>query len=169
MLVIARKIPHLGLFAFLILVASANTFAQGIDPHRLYEDRCAGCHDFHAGDFVHNSLVLSDGKIIGRKNSKELLAFLNAGHGKLSGQEIDAMVAHLENIQKSGRLFHDKCVICHDRAVVLARTKLIIKNGRLIGRYSDRDMEEFLTDHGRLEPDEVAKMLKVLNRQLKTR
>lgn len=148
--------------------SSAGALAQTIDPHQLYEQRCGGCHTPHAGDFVHESLIRSNGSIIGRKSGKELRAFLEAGHGKLSADEIEAMVAHLTSIQKSGRLFHKKCRICHERAVTLARRELILKDGNLIGRYSNRDMRQFLLGHGRLTADEVPTMVDVLKRQLKT-
>ena len=163
---IIRMMLSLSLFAFLTLITVANTSAQSIDPHRLYEERCARCHVPHAGDLVHNDLFQSGGKIIGRETSKELRALLDAGHGRLNGQEINVMVDHLVSILESGRIFHKKCKICHDQAVVLARSELIIRNGRLTGRYTGRDMEAFLTYHGRLEEDEVGKMLKVLRRQL---
>jgi cytochrome c5 len=166
--VVARKLIPIGLCVLHILAGIANVAAQTIDPHKLYEKRCARCHAPHAGDFVHESLVQSGDEVKGRKTSIELRRFLSKGHGKLSLKEIDAMVSHLIAIQKSGRLFHNKCRKCHDRAVVLARTKLIVKNGRLIGRYSNRKIDEFLTHHGRLTPDEVSKMVSVLKRQSDT-
>jgi len=146
----------------------AGAFAQTIDPHPLYEDRCGGCHVPHAGDFVRDNIVLSDGKLIGRKSGREPRAFLEAGHGKLTPDEIESIVILMTNIQQSGGLFQEKCIICHDRAMSLARSELIMKNGKLIGRYSKRDIEQFLSSHGRLRPDEVSKMVDVLKRQLTT-
>ncbi len=142
--------------------------AQTIDPHRLYEQRCGGCHTPHAGDFVRGTLVMSDGKLLGRRTGHEVRAFLEAGHGKLTPDEVESMVDHLMNIQRSGGLFEKKCIICHDRAVKLARSELVIKDGRLVGRYSKRDIEVFLASHGRLKADEVLKMVDVLKRQLAT-
>lgn len=143
--------------------------AQSIDPHKLYEQRCGSCHARHAGDFVHDALVQSEGSVIGRKSGQELRGFLEAGHGKLSPDEIASMVAHLTSIQRSGRLFHNKCIICHDRAVVFARRELIVRDGELTGRYTNRNIGEFLSGHGRLKSDEVPKMIDVLKRQLSTR
>lgn len=163
-----RTRTSLGIMVALIatLAGPCFAYAQGLDPHRLYEERCAKCHAPHAGDFVHDSLVHSGGKVIGRKTSKELRSFLSEGHGKLEPAEIDAIVKHLTSIQRSGRLFHNKCLICHDRAVALARSRLVIWNGRLRGRYSGRDVEHFLSSHGRLEKEEVTTMIQVLKRQL---
>ncbi len=143
--------------------------AQTIDPHLLYEQNCGGCHAPHAGDFVHDSLVRSNGHVQGRKSCQELRAFLQSGHGNLSIDEIGAMVRHLTDIQRSGRLFHDKCKICHGRAVVFARDELLLKDGKLTGRYSKRNIEQFLPGHGRLNADEVPGMIEVLKRHLNTR
>lgn len=156
-----------GMVALIAFLAGpCIAYAQSLDPHRLYEQRCAKCHAPHAGDFVHDSLVHSGGKVIGRKTSKELRSFLTKGHGKLEAVEIDAIVKHLQSIQKSGRLFHKKCLVCHDRAAELARAQLVISNDRLQGRYSGRDIEKFLSNHGRLEEEEVTTMIQVLKRQL---
>lgn len=150
----------------LLVVPAGSAFTQAIDPHELYEQQCGGCHTPHAGDFVHESLIKSEGRILGRKSGEELRAFLEAGHGKLSANEIDVMVAHLTAIQQSGRLFHRKCRICHERAKILARRELILKDGKLFGRYTDRNMATFLSNHGRLTPEEVSRMVEVLKRQL---
>ncbi len=48
-----------------ILAGSCIAYAQSLDPHRLYKERCAKCHTIHAGDFIHESLIRSGGKIIG--------------------------------------------------------------------------------------------------------
>ena len=139
---------------------------QTIDPHQLYEQKCAGCHVSHAGDFVRASLIESGEKILGRKSGRELDSFLEAGHGNLDREEIGVMISHLTAIQLSGGLFRDKCRTCHDKAVTFAREYLFVKDGVLTGRYSNRDIERFLSGHGRLNPDEVSKMVDVLMRQL---
>ena len=164
-----RTVARLLLALSLLVVPAGGAVAQAIDPHELYEQQCGGCHTPHAGDFVHESLVKSEGRVLGRESGEELRTFLKAGHGKLSAEEIDVMVDHLTAIQQSGRLFHRKCRICHERAVVLARRDLILRNGELFGRYTDRKMETFLSNHGRLTSDEVSEMVEVLKRQLETR
>ena len=72
------------------------------------------------------------------------------------------------DIELSGGLFEKKCRICHDRAVKLARTELTIKDGRLVGRYSKRDIATFLAGHGRLTADEVPLIVDMLKRQIAT-
>ncbi len=164
-----RPLRSLLALGVVTIVSSAGVSAQGIDPHELYEQRCADCHVAHAGMFAHKSLVASEAGVFGLNSGRELRSFLAAGHGKLSAKEIDAVTEHLQSILRSGRLFHDKCRICHDRAVILARRELIIKDGELFGRYSGRNITEFLMGHGRLKGAEVSKMVDVLKRQLKTR
>ncbi|KUO58465.1 MAG: hypothetical protein APF80_01540 [Alphaproteobacteria bacterium BRH_c36] len=157
-----------GWLALAITAASRDqqVLAQAPDPHQIFEQRCGGCHSPHAGDFARNYLVRSQGKMLTRKSSRELRGFLNSGHGKLSPVEIDVLVVHFENILNSGGLFQDKCRVCHDRAVELARHQLILREGTLTGRYTGRDIAEFLQNHGRLQQDEVERMIAVLKRQL---
>lgn len=165
------RLPSLLMIFGLVVLAHGNIIgasAQTKDPHMLYEQRCGGCHAEHAGDFVGDSLVNSNGDIYGRKSGQELQSFLESGHGSLTAFEIETMVRHLTNIQNSGQLFRTKCRICHDRAVILARRKLIVKDGVLIGRNTKRNIAHFLLGHGRLTPDEVSTMVDVLKRQLDT-
>ncbi len=150
----------------ILVIGTAVAYPQSIDPHQLYEQNCGGCHAPHAGEFVPDNLVHSDGNTVGRKSGVELRAFLEAGHGRLTQDEIMAIVAHLNSILKSGQLFREKCLICHDRAVKFARLQLTLKDGELVGRYSQRNIGQFLTSHGRLESDQVPQMVDVLKRQL---
>ena len=150
----------------LLMAGSPGLQAQDLDPHALYERSCARCHAPHAGDFAPKSLVRLGDRIVGREDGKELRAFLAAGHGRLAPGEVDALVAHLAFVLESGGLFRDKCLICHDRAVVLARRELVLRDGRLVGRYTGRDIAVFLENHGRLDGAEVATILRMLERQL---
>jgi hypothetical protein len=163
---LSRFTAAFSLLLGLTMAGSPALQAQDLDAHALYERSCARCHAPHAGDFVPQSLVRRGDRIVGRENGKELRAFLAAGHGRLAPDEVDAMVAHLAFILKSGGLFRDKCLICHDRAVVLARRELILRDGRLVGRYSGRDIAGFLETHGRLDGAEVTAILRMLERQL---
>lgn len=144
----------------------AGASAQSADLHALYERHCAGCHAPHAGDFVRDSLERRDGGLVGRRNGREIRAFLAAGHGHLDAGEAVAMAAHLAAIAKANGLFQDKCRICHDRAADFARRRLILRDGRLEGRYTGRQIKPFLSGHGRLEAREIETILEMLARQL---
>lgn len=91
---------------------------------------------------------------------------LTRGHGKLSPGEIDVMVAHLASIVGAGGLYREKCFICHRRAVVLARSELVLGNGTFFGRYSNRDIGAFLENHGRPNGPEIATVVGMLKAQL---
>lgn len=150
----------------LVLIGRPAAHAQTIDPHALYEQRCSGCHAPHAGEFAHDNLESVGGTIAGRRTGKDLRSLLARGHGKLSPTEIDAMVAHLTSIVEAGSLFREKCFICHGRAAVLARSELILRNGTLYGRYSGRNVEAFLENHGRLNGPQIATVVAMLTGQI---
>ncbi len=156
-------------FRFLALTCMVGTAqAQQIDPHSVYEKNCAGCHSAHAGAFVFESTDLINGALVGKRTGKPVSDYLAAGHGGLSDLETAALMEHMSSIRKSGRLFQQKCAMCHSNAKDLARATLILRDETLWGRYSGRDIAQFLTNHGRLKPDEVPKMVEVLTRQLVT-
>ncbi len=163
-----RSTVFSALTAILLAGVFAPASAQSVDPHALYEEKCAGCHLPHAGDFVHDSIVIENGVLAGRKSGAPVGAFLERGHGRLTAEEIGLLLDHFLRIGEWGRLYHDKCLICHDPASHMARSKLILRDGALWGRYTGRDIAAFLAGHGRLQPDEIAPMLDMLIWQLET-
>lgn len=158
------RILLLFLTALLVPLLAKPARAQSVDPHRLYEERCAGCHLPHAGDFVWQDLALMQGELTGQRSGRSVAAMLEAGHGRLTPQEAAILLAHFDTIRASGQLFRQKCRACHVSARDLARNSLILREGELTGRYTDRDIAAFLVGHGRLTPEQVAHMLEVLKR-----
>lgn len=150
-------------------VWAISSTAQQSNPHLIYEENCASCHLPHAGDFVSEKLIVSESGIIGKASGRPVIDYLKAGHGELSDKEINVLIQQFEFIQQTGRLFKEKCIICHDNAAEFARQKLILRDDILKGRYTDRDVAEFLLQHGRLDPSEAQKMVEVLIRQLQVR
>ena len=153
----------------LVCGQSSGIQAADIDPHALYERRCAGCHEPHARDLARSTLELQGG-VAHLKGGGPLVEFF-ARHprGGLPAAEAEALAAHMAAMLGTAFLFQEKCTICHDRASVLARRELIERDGVLVGRYSGRDIAAFLADHGRLAPDEAAVVLDMLRRQLATK
>ena len=68
---------------------------------------------------------------------------------------------------ETGFLYQEKCVACHERASTLARLRLFERDGVIEGRYTYRDISEFLRNHGRLTPMEVDTIMKMFHRQMK--
>lgn len=151
-----------------LVLAAFPARAQHIDPHALYEEKCAKCHEPHAGEYVSKDLEIADGSVVGKKTGRPVVQTLETGHGRLSATEVTVMTEFLTRIASSDRLFLKKCRICHSNAKELARLDLVIRNDRLWGRYTGRDIAQFLENHGRLTPDEVTKMINVLKWQILT-
>lgn len=158
------------LVAFSAICAPAPVAAQTADPHALYETRCAGCHVPHARDLAQDSLELKDGNVVLKKSATPLADFLTHHPRKpLTGEEADVLVKNLAAMLQTGFLFQEKCIVCHERASVMARLRLIEKDGVLKGRYTGQDIAQFLNSHGRLTDAEAAIIVSMLRRQLETR
>jgi len=61
-------------------------------------------------------------------------------------------------------LFQDKCRMCHTSYEGLAKIKLTLKSGRLVGLYTDHDIAEFMTGHGRVTESEARAITERLTR-----
>lgn len=156
--------------AILLIARQRSAGADTIDPHKLYEQKCAGCHEPHAADFAKVGLKAAGDKIVGKQSGRELGVLLANHRGtKLSPAEVKALTDHFGAMLPTGWLYQEKCLGCHDRAVVLARTHLIERDGQLVGRYSGRDIDSFLSDHGRLTEMQADVIRAMLRRQLATR
>ena len=159
-------LPALAVLAFLALPGAAT--AQTIDPHAVFETRCSGCHKGHAGAFARTSLFLSpDGVVTGKKKKMPVRDFLAAHFGKLSQEEAAVLTDMFARQIRTGGLYERKCRTCHDSASHLARTRLYLQDKKLVGRFTARDINEFLTGHGRLEPSEIEIMRTMLDWQLR--
>lgn len=141
--------------------------AQGVDPHQLYEQRCASCHQPHARELVKETLDFRDGRVVLKGSDTPLADFL-ARHPRqaLDKVQADMLVKQFEAMLKTGFLFQQKCIVCHERASDLARLGLLERDGAIVGRYSGRDLATFLQGHGRLTPPEVDTIMAMLRRQL---
>lgn len=157
--------------ATLLLVRLHAAGAQTLDPHKLYEDKCARCHQPHASSLVREHLMLEEGKVITKAGGKEVASLL-ASHARqtLSQGEIDALVKQFGAMLKTGWLFQDRCYNCHGPAAVFARTTLKLTGGNVVSKATSVPMSEFLKGHGGLYDDaQRTTILDMLKRQLETR
>jgi hypothetical protein len=139
--------------------------ARAEDPHALFEDRCGRCHG-HAGPFVAEAVVLQDSQAVTKADAEPLADFLRGHRGRLTTGEVTALTAHMTRIAERSGLFRGKCRDCHESARDLAHDKLVLRDGRVVGRYSDRDMADFLPGHGRATSEDVQSLLAMLREQL---
>lgn len=147
-----------------IFLLAGTAGAADVDPHALFEDRCSGCHG-HAGSFARERLQIADGELMRGAAGSPVAPFL-AGHmGGQSPDEVAALVDMMTRQLSSHALFEERCRICHDRAHELARLELIVEDGVLRGRYTDRDIADFLLHHGRSTPEEAALLTEMLRWQ----
>lgn len=144
------------------LATGVASDALAADFHQTFEARCAACHG-HAGDFARAHLSEgADGALQGAQTGRDVAAFLRGHAGGLSQAEIEQFVTVFRRQLASGAFYSQRCDICHDRAYELARLRLVLRDGRLVGRYSGRDMAAFLPGHARMTQDEAQQMLEAL-------
>ena len=129
----------------------------------LFHERCSRCHG-EAGAFAPAHLSLDRGVLRTRRGGKDLNDFLREHPGRLDEAELEAMVATLTTIVTAGGQFSQRCAVCHGHAETFAHGHLVIRDDRLLGRYTGRDIETFLPGHGRLDPEGAAFFTTVLRR-----
>jgi hypothetical protein len=143
-------------------LTSGPTFgAVAADFHEIFESRCLSCHG-HAGEFARTTLIEIDGVLTGIRSGRNIADFLRRHAGGSSPSEITLFVGVFIAQVNSGGFYKERCQICHDRAYDLARLRLIQREGRLVGRYTGRDMASFLPNHARMTAGEADRMLEAL-------
>ena len=93
--------------------------------------------------------------MIGIKTGQDAAEFLEGHHGRPSDDEIDRLIDAFRMQLQTGGLYEARCRICHAPAKELARLFLVMTDDGLTGRYSGRNIGEFLTVHGRLDEAEA--------------
>ncbi|WP_282610951.1 hypothetical protein [Pelagibius sp. Alg239-R121] len=132
----------------------------GADFHEIFETRCMECHN-HAGDFAREQLTIVDGVLRGA-SGRDIAPFLKKHAGGLSPEETLLFIeVFMRQIESEGA-YQERCLFCHDTARKLALSQLILRDGRLTGRYSEIDIASFLQGHARLSEGEAAEMTDAL-------
>jgi len=144
-----------------LIAAGLASGAVAADFHEIFEARCLSCHG-HAGECARTSLAEINGALTGVRLGREVADFLHRHAGGSSPSEIALFVDVFISQVNSGRLYEERCDICHDRAYELAWLRLILRDGRLTGRYSGRSMADFLPGHVWMTADEAARMPEAL-------
>jgi hypothetical protein len=151
-------VPVLALIGSPALVGAADR-----DLHAYWDGRCKDCHG-DAGAFARRTLRVESGRLIGTHHGANLEQFL---HNHYLADELVAPVMQMLQAQASSSpVFKEKCGDCHGSASDFARKALAMKNGTLIGRASQRPVQDYLSRHGGLAPEQVTPMVKTLERVL---
>jgi hypothetical protein len=152
------------MLSLVAVVAVPTGDAAATDLHDIWDSRCAGCHR-HAGEFARNHFEVKDGRLVGRKPTRDICGFL-ASHGGAAA-EAKAICAMLTAQAQTPSLFKAKCAGCHESAAALARTGLVTAaDGVLKGRQNGQEVAAFLATHGGLAAAEIPTMVGTLTRVL---
>lgn len=144
----------------LALLAS-TTGSPAVDLHHFWDQACSECHG-HSAEFARRFLTVENGRLLGRHHRDDLLRFLGSHHlpPTLVVPVYDMLLAQASTEPR----FRDRCGNCHETAAGLARTSLVVKEGVLYGRATDRPVAEFLKRHAGLQPDNVPFFVDLLTR-----
>lgn len=102
-------------------------------------------------------------------DGKSMVMPMQDHDGMMPGDQSGVMSEYCEELREAGRLFQERCIFCHASAAELARSKLILKEDGLYGRYSEQKTTSFLMTHARLAPSQVPMMVEFLEWELTQR
>lgn len=148
--------------ALFALLASAAAAAER-DLHAYWDDRCRDCHG-DAGSFARATLDVRQGRLVGIHHGDDLERFLRNHY--LADELVAPVMQMLQAQATTSPVFKEKCSECHGAASEFARKALLMKDGTLTGRASGRPVQDYLRRHGGLAPEQVAPMVKTLERVL---
>jgi hypothetical protein len=130
----------------------------------LYWEKCGACHG-SAGDFAPSALAAAEDQLRLKADGQTLAAFLRDHRVPLTAGQMRILHETLHTIVADGAAFQNRCAICHGPVEHFARTHLVLRDGKLVGRYSGRDVAGFLGGgHARLDAESSAFFLDVLER-----
>ena len=139
----------------------------GIDEQPgLFQEKCGRCHD-RAGPLVRERLTLADDTLVSRESGRDLRVILPKHFGRRGADEVAAIYRELLRVARGRGWFEVRCGVCHESAEDLARDALILRDGALVGRYTGRDITDFLRRHGTGSAEEAAFFEGVLRRQVR--
>lgn len=156
-----RRFPILFVLAAACLAPAAA--AQDRPPRGLFQERCAGCHE-GVGRLVEDRLVLEDGVLRGRYGGEDLRTFLRDHVDGLRPRQVERLYAVLLRVAQGRGRFQERCAICHVTAEDLVHERLILADGVLRGRYTGREVGEYLLRHGTSSAEEAAFFERLLAR-----
>ncbi|MCB1714370.1 MAG: hypothetical protein KDK04_07535 [Candidatus Competibacteraceae bacterium] len=149
------------LFALVMMLCLLPLTAQAVDLHRLWEDRCGDCHG-HAGEFAHQFLSVSDGKLRGSRVERDLHGFLQQHY--LQNNEVNAVYDMLLAQASTTAQFKTQCAGCHASAVQLVHKSLVRTGEQLYIRGSQQSLADFMQHHRHLDAEQISFFVALLER-----
>ena len=139
-----------------------DTFAgDGVDLHRMWDDRCAECHG-HSADFARKYLSVSGNKLLGLHHTQNLKRFMHNHY--VAESEVDAVYDMLRAQVSSPLRFKSECGRCHSRAAEFVRQTLRLQDNILYSRNSGSPVDLFLVGHSDMGTDDVGFFTELLTR-----
>ena len=130
------------------LAVMGSGSAQATDLHVLWDERCGGCHG-HSAAFARERPALAA--------PARLSQFLLKHRGGLPADVAEGVAEMLVATAVTPPRFMQECRICHGRAADFARDHLLAVEGKVVGRYTGRDIAAFLEGgHARLDAEGAA-------------
>lgn len=148
-------------FALAGLLPGLAAPAEGIDLHRMWDDRCFVCHG-HAGEFARKWLRVSDEELQGRHHTHDLKKFLRNHY--LASAEVDSVYGMLLAQAKSQARFKHACSGCHGTAAAFVRRSLEFRGSTLYSRALGQPVQDFLGHHRDLSQSDIEFFTKLLER-----
>lgn len=155
------KLPAVVLSAWMTLLAPAAAAER--DLHAYWDGRCKDCHG-DAGAFARRTLRVEQGRLIGAHHGAQLERFLRNHY--LADDLVAPVMQMLQAQATATPVFKENCSGCHGSASEFARQSLLLRDGVLTGRASGRPVQDYLRRHGGLAPEQVAPMVRTLERVL---
>lgn len=168
------KSAHWFAVAILIVASAPGAFAQGgtpgVDPHKLYETKCMGCHNEHGADLARQRFSIVTDKLQVTRTGTAVDRLLRRHYGvKLTVPELEALTRLFKSGIQWGGVFQRRCARCHDKGVTYARSRLVLKDGVVRVAKDDGDVGAFLTrGHGEATAAEIQTLLEMFKYQLET-
>lgn len=116
-----RSLPEAVVLWIAAALAMPAAGADGLDLHRLWDDRCFECHG-HAGAFVRKYLTVSGDALQDRHHVRDLRRFL--GNHYLAKSEVDAVYGMLRGQASRQARLKNEFSRCHGTSADFVRESL---------------------------------------------
>ncbi len=151
------------LMLLLSLTSPTVGSSDGVDLHRLWDDRCYECHG-HAADFLRRVLSAVDGELQGAHHVDGLRKFMQSHYLNLDLSEVNLFYEMLLAQASTQPRYAQECIACHGSVADFVRESLELCTDMLCRRNSGRPVRSFLDTHRSLDSKDVDFYMELLTR-----